>query len=194
MPLPNEDTTPPVTNTKRVKVVNLNCVCEGITVEREPGAGDGPLKGPGSTGRQVTKSGQVPEGEIVRERRQGYDGALTPRAASPRRAGGSLAAVDFLRPMLARADAPHLDRFGQPTQPLQCAALPGNGKKTSGPFARAPGTGRALACRAVPPSALLPSSSRRSDCSSPDTGPCIRAFIRLLAQRIGFRPGKAAGG
>lgn len=68
MPLPNEDTTPPVTNTKRVKVVNLNCVCEGITVEREPGAGDGPLKGPGSTGRQVTKSGQVPEGEIVRER------------------------------------------------------------------------------------------------------------------------------
>src|SRR3954447_24592998 len=33
MPLPNEDTTPPVTNTKRVKVVSLNCVCAVEPVE-----------------------------------------------------------------------------------------------------------------------------------------------------------------
>ena len=36
MPLPNEDTTPPVTNTKRVKVVSLNYVSEMESVEREP--------------------------------------------------------------------------------------------------------------------------------------------------------------
>ena len=37
MPLPNEDTTPPVTKTKRVKVVSLKCVCRD-SVEREPDA------------------------------------------------------------------------------------------------------------------------------------------------------------
>src|SRR5262245_64451468 len=62
MPLPNEDTTPPVTNTKRVKVVNLNCVCAVEPVETgRPGAGDDPLEGSGSTGRQVTKTERVPE-------------------------------------------------------------------------------------------------------------------------------------
>src|ERR1043166_3078924 len=63
MPLPNEDTTPPVTNTKRVKVVNLNCVCARKPSREKPGAGDGPLEGPGSTGRQIIKSQRVSEDE-----------------------------------------------------------------------------------------------------------------------------------
>lgn len=56
MPLPNEDTTPPVTNTKRVKVVNLNFECAVEPVEtgnRVPVMTFGGVRIDGPTGYQI---------------------------------------------------------------------------------------------------------------------------------------------